>query len=386
MMRRALSVLALLALGSRWLPDGRPGASKDRQHSDRSALRRSAGGDPGRARTDCGRRADAAVAQARRLRRRRIPRPDPSGSSATCTTARAVSTTPRRSTAHPRAQSRRPRDAQSLRRRLRDAESRRRGDRPVRQRAARHRLRPRPGLHALAQGRSAAVSQQMERSPTRSPTTPTSRTRSAEIYDDAPQSGRRAWILHARARHRSAVAHRAQRSRHSVLRSPRSRGGDEAFSRLPQRSTRSTTRARTIWRSRTSNPARTTKRSTSSFARITGARASGGDRELRIPRRSARRLEARGGVLRAGHLVGPYLPESYVDLGIDYEHNKLYPLAQAALLKGVAAAPYDGRIRYLLARAVRLAGREGARARPTPGRANRSIPTSPRSRKKSRCV
>ncbi|HKE37454.1 MAG TPA: hypothetical protein VKB39_08475, partial [Candidatus Baltobacteraceae bacterium] len=48
-------------------------------------------------------------------------------------------------------------------------------------------------------------------------------------------------------------------------------------------------------------------------------------------------------------VVGPYLPEAYVDLGIDYEHNGLYPLAQSALLKGAAAAPQDGRIRYLLA-------------------------------------
>jgi Flp pilus assembly protein TadD len=48
-------------------------------------------------------------------------------------------------------------------------------------------------------------------------------------------------------------------------------------------------------------------------------------------------------------IVGPYLPEAYVDLGIDYEHNSLYPLAEAALLKGIAAAPQDGRIRYLLA-------------------------------------
>ena len=48
-------------------------------------------------------------------------------------------------------------------------------------------------------------------------------------------------------------------------------------------------------------------------------------------------------------VVGPYLPEAYIDLGIDYEHNNLYQLAQAALLKGIAAAPEDGRIRYLLA-------------------------------------
>lgn len=48
-------------------------------------------------------------------------------------------------------------------------------------------------------------------------------------------------------------------------------------------------------------------------------------------------------------VVGPYLPEAYIDLGIDYEHNNLFQLAQAALLKGIAAAPEDGRIRYLLA-------------------------------------
>ncbi|HTU80603.1 MAG TPA: tetratricopeptide repeat protein [Candidatus Acidoferrales bacterium] len=47
--------------------------------------------------------------------------------------------------------------------------------------------------------------------------------------------------------------------------------------------------------------------------------------------------------------VGPYLPEAYVDLGIDYEHNNLYALAESALLKGAAAAPHDGRIHYLLA-------------------------------------
>lgn len=56
-------------------------------------------------------------------------------------------------------------------------------------------------------------------------------------------------------------------------------------------------------------------------------------------------------------VVGPYLPEAYVDLGIDYEHNGLYPLAQSALLKGAAAAPQDGRIRYLLAVAYAAQGK-----------------------------
>ena len=55
-------------------------------------------------------------------------------------------------------------------------------------------------------------------------------------------------------------------------------------------------------------------------------------------------------------VVGPYIPEAYVDLGIDYEHNGLYALAQSALLKGVAAAPQDGRIRYLLAVAYAAQG------------------------------
>ncbi|MBV8198977.1 MAG: hypothetical protein JO263_12665, partial [Candidatus Eremiobacteraeota bacterium] len=48
----------------------------------------------------------------------------------------------------------------------------------------------------------------------------------------------------------------------------------------------------------------------------------------------------------------------YVNLGIDYEHNGLYQLALAALLKGVASAPYDGRIRYLLARAYAARGQK----------------------------
>jgi tetratricopeptide (TPR) repeat protein len=57
-------------------------------------------------------------------------------------------------------------------------------------------------------------------------------------------------------------------------------------------------------------------------------------------------------------VVGPYLPEAYVDLGIDYEHYNLYQLAQAALLKGIAAAPQDGRIRYLLAVAYASQGQK----------------------------
>lgn len=57
-------------------------------------------------------------------------------------------------------------------------------------------------------------------------------------------------------------------------------------------------------------------------------------------------------------VVGPYLPEAYIDLGLDYEHNNLYQLAEAALLKGIAAAPDDGRIRYLLAVAYNSQGQK----------------------------
>lgn len=57
-------------------------------------------------------------------------------------------------------------------------------------------------------------------------------------------------------------------------------------------------------------------------------------------------------------VVGPYLPEAYIDLGIDYENNNLYQLAEAALLKGIAAAPQDGRIHYLLAKAYASQGQK----------------------------
>jgi len=49
--------------------------------------------------------------------------------------------------------------------------------------------------------------------------------------------------------------------------------------------------------------------------------------------------------------VWPYSRDAYVNLGVDYEEHGLYPLAEQALLKGVAAAPDDGRIHYLLGRA-----------------------------------
>lgn len=54
--------------------------------------------------------------------------------------------------------------------------------------------------------------------------------------------------------------------------------------------------------------------------------------------------------------VFPYSREAYIDLGITYEQHKLYALAQEALTKGVAAAPDDGRIHYLLGRAYEAQG------------------------------
>ncbi len=46
--------------------------------------------------------------------------------------------------------------------------------------------------------------------------------------------------------------------------------------------------------------------------------------------------------------VGPYTPEAYIDVGLDYIGHRMYNLAEAALTKGVAFTPYDGRIHVLL--------------------------------------
>ncbi|MHB8462285.1 MAG: tetratricopeptide repeat protein [Vulcanimicrobiaceae bacterium] len=47
-------------------------------------------------------------------------------------------------------------------------------------------------------------------------------------------------------------------------------------------------------------------------------------------------------------MVGPYTPEAYIDVGLDYIGHRMYGLAEAALTKGVAFTPYDGRIHVLL--------------------------------------
>ena len=54
--------------------------------------------------------------------------------------------------------------------------------------------------------------------------------------------------------------------------------------------------------------------------------------------------------------IDPYVRESYIDLALAYEDHKLYPLAQAALLKGLAAVTDDGRLHVLLGNAYEAQG------------------------------
>lgn len=53
----------------------------------------------------------------------------------------------------------------------------------------------------------------------------------------------------------------------------------------------------------------------------------------------------------------PYLREAYIDLGLAYEDHHLFPLAQAALLKGIASVVDDGRMHYLLGQAYAAEGK-----------------------------
>lgn len=55
----------------------------------------------------------------------------------------------------------------------------------------------------------------------------------------------------------------------------------------------------------------------------------------------------------------PFLREPYIDLAIVYEEHKMYPLAQAALVKGLAAVPDDGRMHFLLGKAYEAQGNRG---------------------------
>ncbi len=54
--------------------------------------------------------------------------------------------------------------------------------------------------------------------------------------------------------------------------------------------------------------------------------------------------------------IDPYVREAYIDLGLAYEEHKLYPLAEAALLKGLAAVTDDGRLHVLLGNAYAAQG------------------------------
>ncbi len=52
----------------------------------------------------------------------------------------------------------------------------------------------------------------------------------------------------------------------------------------------------------------------------------------------------------------PYLRESYIDLALAYEEHKMYSLAQAALIKGLASVNDDGRMHFLLGKAYEAQG------------------------------
>lgn len=53
----------------------------------------------------------------------------------------------------------------------------------------------------------------------------------------------------------------------------------------------------------------------------------------------------------------PLRPEAYIDLGYDYNEHKLFPLAEAAFLKGLSVAQDDGRLHYMLAVTYNLQGK-----------------------------
>ena len=52
----------------------------------------------------------------------------------------------------------------------------------------------------------------------------------------------------------------------------------------------------------------------------------------------------------------PYLRESYIDIALAYEEHKMYALAQAALIKGIASVNDDGRMHFLLGKAYEAQG------------------------------
>jgi tetratricopeptide (TPR) repeat protein len=53
----------------------------------------------------------------------------------------------------------------------------------------------------------------------------------------------------------------------------------------------------------------------------------------------------------------PLRPEGYIDLGYDYNQHRLFPLAEAAYLKGISVASDDGRLHYMLAVTYNVQGK-----------------------------
>ncbi len=53
----------------------------------------------------------------------------------------------------------------------------------------------------------------------------------------------------------------------------------------------------------------------------------------------------------------PMRPEAYIDLGYDYNEHRLFPLAEAAYLKGLSVSQDDGRLHFLLAVTYNLQGK-----------------------------
>ena len=53
----------------------------------------------------------------------------------------------------------------------------------------------------------------------------------------------------------------------------------------------------------------------------------------------------------------PMRPEAYIDLGYDYNEHRLFPLAEAAYIKGLAVSQEDGRLHYMLAVTYNLQGK-----------------------------
>jgi tetratricopeptide (TPR) repeat protein len=53
----------------------------------------------------------------------------------------------------------------------------------------------------------------------------------------------------------------------------------------------------------------------------------------------------------------PMKPEAYIDLGYDYSEHRLFPLAEAAYIKGLSVSQDDGRLHFLLAATYNVQGK-----------------------------